>query len=173
MCLAYHTKGQCNVGCGRKADHVPYTNDEYAPLVTWCAANFPTSWNFGKGSHNVHSFPPINLINNSLLAHCNNDSLLPTLNNETSPLPTPSISKPLPASTTTYDSTTQQHNNTSQPPTKKLRLPTPDLPADLGKYIARDASLIQQLGWASFVNQRRPWSDFSSLHIHHPARGPN
>ena len=43
MCLAYHAKGQCNVGCGRKADHVPYTNDEYAPLVTWCAANFPTS----------------------------------------------------------------------------------------------------------------------------------
>ena len=40
MCLAWHTKGFCNVQCSRKADHVGYTNAEYQPLVQWCAANY-------------------------------------------------------------------------------------------------------------------------------------
>ena len=43
MCLAFHAKGTCNNACGRKADHVAYTAEEYAPLVTWCASHFPTS----------------------------------------------------------------------------------------------------------------------------------
>jgi hypothetical protein len=42
MCLAWHIKATCNVSCGRKADHVPYTTEEYTPLVTWCTDNFPT-----------------------------------------------------------------------------------------------------------------------------------
>jgi hypothetical protein len=36
MCLAYHTKRQCNTKCPRLADHVPYTSAEYADLPTWC-----------------------------------------------------------------------------------------------------------------------------------------
>lgn len=40
MCLAWHTKGVCNLACSRRVDHVPYTNDEYQQLVQWCAANF-------------------------------------------------------------------------------------------------------------------------------------
>ena len=41
MCIAFHAKGTCNSNCGRKVDHVAYTNDEYAPLVTWCQSHFP------------------------------------------------------------------------------------------------------------------------------------
>ena len=40
MCLAWHTKGMCNTGCPMKADHVAYTADELAPMVTWCANNY-------------------------------------------------------------------------------------------------------------------------------------
>ncbi len=40
MCLAWHVKGECNSACGRRADHVTYSSEEYAPLATWCAANF-------------------------------------------------------------------------------------------------------------------------------------
>ena len=43
MCLAWHAKGQCNVACRRSIDHIAYTATEYAPLVTWCTANFPTA----------------------------------------------------------------------------------------------------------------------------------
>ena len=40
MCLAWHTKGQCNRNCSRCTDHVSYTKEEYTPLVTWCTAHF-------------------------------------------------------------------------------------------------------------------------------------
>ena len=40
VCLAWHTKGQCNSNCPRATDHVSYTSTEYQPLVTWCAANY-------------------------------------------------------------------------------------------------------------------------------------
>ena len=40
MCLAWHTKGQCNSNCPRSSDHVAYTSSEYQPLVTWCSANY-------------------------------------------------------------------------------------------------------------------------------------
>lgn len=40
MCLAWHTKGQCNRGCPRAADHVVYSNSEYQPLATWCTAHY-------------------------------------------------------------------------------------------------------------------------------------
>lgn len=36
MCLAWHTKGQCNTGCPCAKDHVPYTADEYKDLLAWC-----------------------------------------------------------------------------------------------------------------------------------------
>ena len=32
MCLAFHTKGQCNVTCPRAVDHVVYTDPEYVPM---------------------------------------------------------------------------------------------------------------------------------------------
>ena len=37
MCLAFHAKGVCNPGCGRIADHVPYTTAQYQGLKKWCA----------------------------------------------------------------------------------------------------------------------------------------
>lgn len=40
MCLAWHTKGQCNRNCSRVTDHISYTKEEYKPLATWCATNF-------------------------------------------------------------------------------------------------------------------------------------
>ena len=40
MCLAWHTKGQCNRGCPRAVDHAVYTTAEYQPLKTWCSANY-------------------------------------------------------------------------------------------------------------------------------------
>ena len=43
MCLAWHTKGMCNVNCSRKADHVSYTAGEYAGLAAWCTQNFPSN----------------------------------------------------------------------------------------------------------------------------------
>jgi len=42
MCLAWHTKGQCSQSCPLSADHVPYTDTEYQPLVGWCSANYPS-----------------------------------------------------------------------------------------------------------------------------------
>ena len=43
MCLAWHTKGQCNGACPRKDDHVSYSKNEYAALVAWCKKNYPAS----------------------------------------------------------------------------------------------------------------------------------
>ncbi len=42
MCLGWHVKGMCNSNCSRSADHIPYTATEYAPLVQWCTAHFPS-----------------------------------------------------------------------------------------------------------------------------------
>jgi len=36
VCLAWHTKGQCNTNCPLIADHVAYSAEEYAALATWC-----------------------------------------------------------------------------------------------------------------------------------------
>ena len=36
MCLAWHTKGVCNVNCPCSYDHIAYTDLEYAPLAAWC-----------------------------------------------------------------------------------------------------------------------------------------
>jgi len=41
VCLAWHTKGQCNLSCPSSADHVLYTTAEYQPLKQWCVANYP------------------------------------------------------------------------------------------------------------------------------------
>jgi hypothetical protein len=41
MCLAWHTKGQCNVRCPRAVDHVAYQASELQELVTWCASHYP------------------------------------------------------------------------------------------------------------------------------------
>jgi hypothetical protein len=41
MCLAWHTKGQCNVRCPRAADHVAYTSGEARELAQWCATHYP------------------------------------------------------------------------------------------------------------------------------------
>jgi hypothetical protein len=41
LCLAWHTKGQCNNRCPRAIDHVAYTKDELKELAQWCATNYP------------------------------------------------------------------------------------------------------------------------------------
>jgi hypothetical protein len=41
MCLAWHTKGQCNVRCPRAVDHVAYQASELQELITWCASHYP------------------------------------------------------------------------------------------------------------------------------------
>jgi coenzyme F420-reducing hydrogenase gamma subunit len=41
MCLAWHTKGQCNIRCPRAADHVAYTIGELGNLVAWCTTHYP------------------------------------------------------------------------------------------------------------------------------------
>jgi hypothetical protein len=41
MCLAWHTKGQCNARCPRAADHVVYTADDLKELSQWCVAHYP------------------------------------------------------------------------------------------------------------------------------------
>jgi hypothetical protein len=41
MCLAWHTKGQCNIRCPRAADHVQYTIGELGNLVAWCTTHYP------------------------------------------------------------------------------------------------------------------------------------
>ena len=40
MCLAWHTKGQCNANCPRASDHVQYSAPELAPLATWCVIGY-------------------------------------------------------------------------------------------------------------------------------------
>ena len=41
MCLAWHTKGQCNGRCPRAPDHVAYNRSELGDLVLWCATHYP------------------------------------------------------------------------------------------------------------------------------------
>ena len=42
MCLAWHTKGMCNLSCPCAADHAAqYSAAEYQPLTQWCSANYP------------------------------------------------------------------------------------------------------------------------------------
>jgi hypothetical protein len=41
MCLAWHTKGQCNSRCPRAVDHVVYNTDELKELAQWCVAHYP------------------------------------------------------------------------------------------------------------------------------------
>ncbi len=36
MCLVWHTKGVCNANCPCLYDHIAYSAEEYAPMVTWC-----------------------------------------------------------------------------------------------------------------------------------------
>ncbi len=36
LCLAWHTKGQCNTNCPLTSDHVAYSAEEYTALATWC-----------------------------------------------------------------------------------------------------------------------------------------
>jgi len=40
MCLAYHSKGVCNLRCHCKYDHVEYTESELEELSSWCATNY-------------------------------------------------------------------------------------------------------------------------------------
>ena len=42
MCLAWHTKGMCNLGqCPRECNHVEYSEQEYASLTQWRKDNYP------------------------------------------------------------------------------------------------------------------------------------
>jgi len=40
MCLAWHTKGQCNARCPCAYDHVQYSATELGPLATWCVIGY-------------------------------------------------------------------------------------------------------------------------------------
>ena len=40
MCLAWHSKGQCNSRCPCAYDHVQYSAPELAPLASWCAIGY-------------------------------------------------------------------------------------------------------------------------------------
>jgi len=40
MCLAWHSKGQCNTGCPCVADHVQYSATELAPMAAWCVIGY-------------------------------------------------------------------------------------------------------------------------------------
>jgi len=40
MCLAWHTKGQCNANCPCASDHVQYSAPKLAPLATWCVIGY-------------------------------------------------------------------------------------------------------------------------------------
>ena len=40
MCLPWHTRAQCMTNCNSAADHVAYTSEEYAPLLSWCTEHF-------------------------------------------------------------------------------------------------------------------------------------
>ena len=43
MCLPWHTRAQCMTNCNSTADHVSYTLEEYAPLLSWCTEHFRES----------------------------------------------------------------------------------------------------------------------------------
>lgn len=47
LCLAWHTKGQCNNRCPRASDHVAYTSDELKELAQWCTVNYPKELRLG------------------------------------------------------------------------------------------------------------------------------
>ena len=40
MCLAFHSKGICNLNCHCVYDHVEYTESELEELSTWCAQHY-------------------------------------------------------------------------------------------------------------------------------------
>ena len=43
MCLSYHVKGKCNMGCGCVTDHRQCTAEEDNALNVWCTANYHTT----------------------------------------------------------------------------------------------------------------------------------
>lgn len=57
-------------------------------------------------------------------------------------------------------------------PAKKVAVNTlTPVQSDIGKFIARDVKLLNDLGWERLIHLRRPVGDFTSLHnVHHPAR---
>ena len=59
--------------------------------------------------------------------------------------------------------------NPSPRPSKRLRVPPPEVPQELGELIKRDVLLLQQMGWQNFVKLRRRRGDLSSLKFPHPA----
>ena len=67
-------------------------------------------------------------------------------------------------------SNTPPPNNSAVPvkPSTALHVPQPELPPELGKYVARDTLLLKKLGWTKFVQQRRGRGDLGPLSIQHP-----
>jgi hypothetical protein len=58
------------------------------------------------------------------------------------------------------------------PPAKRAsQVVEPPVPVELGELIQRDVELLSQVGWQTFVKQRRSDGDIASLNnINHPAR---
>ena len=68
------------------------------------------------------------------------------------------------------------HSNLQQPPVKKPRrvetsYPTcTKLPADLGKCVERDVSVLREMGWEGFVKSKRGRGDIGRMEFDHPAK---
>ena len=65
---------------------------------------------------------------------------------------------------------TKSRVHPSKNPPVVTTLPRACLPADLGKCIAQDIELLQQVGWRRFVQLQRPKQDLGSLNFQHPAK---
>lgn len=68
------------------------------------------------------------------------------------------------------------HSKLQQPPAKKQKVvgssyPTcTQLPADLGKCVERDVSVLREMGWEGFVKSKRGRGDIGGMKFDHPAK---
>lgn len=168
MCLAYHTKDQCNIKCPCLADYFPYTSSEYTYLVTWCSECYG-SWSLdGSGflGSLVNSIHPYNIMPTSTAT-----TLLPPqlhmIHLVSMPVPLPFLW----LLTSLVSKRCLFLQFCLQLPRGPPISVASEVPTKLSEYIACDVKLLQQLRWKYFFQIWPIWSNFSDLlcNIHHPA----
>ena len=156
MCLPWHTRAQCMINCNLAIDHVVYTSEEYAPLLTWCTEHFREAWRCGW-MEQLYGGNRKNKIDSKLLSS--------SLSAATSSSSTVSIEHPPLSKKHSRSPEIEPTNNLH--PAKKIATSCPvatletAVGDDLGEYIKRDTALLEEKGWNKLVIDCRGQGDFS------------
>ena len=132
--------------------------EEYQPLTTWCQTHYPSTsaQKFGRG---INKLDNIKFLSSDATVSISTP-LPPIESNKTT------IHTYIP-SYTYFCSIPNRPVSLGHHSQKRLRL---ELPEDLGKCICEDCSLLEELGWETFVRSKRGTSNFDSLNFNHPEK---